>query len=113
MTYREYMEANRHENFSWCKPYADDTETHFLIVYDGIASSISTPYITAHRYGGCDFEAELEALARDVNPDYDLYSGYNDQQIAMERMHEIGCWHCPFRDECETMGEEMDETDYR
>lgn len=112
MTYLKYMEQNPAANFPWCKPYTNDEQTHFLIVYDGLANSIETPTATAHRYGGSDFNAELETLAREVNPDYDYYSGYGDQKIALDMMHEIGCWHCPFRDECEAMGEEMASTDY-
>ena len=66
-----------------------------------------------HRYGGGEFEEALEQLAREVNSDYDLYSGYDDTHIALQSMHEIGCWHCPFRDECEAMGEEVSSTDNR
>ena len=113
MTYLDYMREHTDENLSWCKPYTNDDETHFLVMYDGIAGSIDTPNITAHRYGGSDFEAELEKLAREVNAHYDLYSGWDDTHIALEAMHEVGCWRCPFRDECEAMGEEISATDYR
>lgn len=109
MTYLDYMNEHPDANFEWCKPYTNDAETHYLVIYDGIANSIDTPDMTAHRYGGSDFEAALETLAREVNPDYELYSGYSDQKIALDRMHEIGCWHCPFRDECEAMGEDLDD----
>ena len=112
MTYLEYMKEHPTENFSWCKCYTNADETHYLVMHDGIADSISTPSTIAHRYGGCDFEAELETLAREVNPDYDLYADWTDEHIALEAMHEIGCWHCPFRNECEAMGDDMSETDY-
>lgn len=113
MKYLDYMKQNPEQNFTWCKPYTNDSETHYLVVYDGIAHSIETPDITAHRYGGGNFDETLEQLAREVNPDYDLYSGYDDTYIALQSMHEIGCWHCPFRDECEAMGEEVSATDNR
>ena len=113
MKYIEYMQENPTEGFNWCHCYTNAAETHYLVMYDGTANSISTPNSTAYRYGGCDFDSELETLAREVNPNYDSYTGYNDSKIAIDAMHVVGCWHCPFRDECETMGEEMDDTDYR
>lgn len=113
MTYMDYMREHPEENFSWCKCYTNPEETHYMVMYDGLLNCINTPSVIAYRYGSHDFDAEIETLAREVNEDYDLYSEWDDIHIALDAMHEIGCWHCPFKDECEAMGEEMSETDWR
>ena len=114
MTYRDYMEEHTTENFSWCKPYTNNEETHYLIVHDGIAEAISTPSIEIQRCDGSRlFEEWMETLAREVHPDYDFCHGWSNQHIALVVMHEIGCCNCPFKYDCEAMGEEMEETDYR
>lgn len=113
MKYLEYMESHDGENFSWCKPYTDGNEERFLIMYDGIANSIDTPDGVFYRFDGSDFDTALEALARNVNPDYDLFIGYNDQQLALIKMHEVGCSKCPFRYECDTMMEDVSDDDYK
>lgn len=113
MTYLDY--ANDHPDFhpAWCVPFSDDSEERFLIIHDGLASMIESPEVTSVRGELlCDFDSDLGAFAQAVNPDYDAYSGYTDQQIAMMAMHETGCAACPFRHECEAMSAEMDETDY-
>lgn len=113
MTYLDYANENPDFHPAWCQPYADSDEERFLVVHDGLASLIDSPEVTSVRGEDlCDFESDLGALAQTVNPDYDLYTGYTDQQIALMKMHEIGCSACPFRYECETMAAEMDETDY-
>lgn len=35
MTYRQYMQDHPEENMSFCKPYTNDDEDRFLIMYDG------------------------------------------------------------------------------
>ena len=114
MTYREYMEKHPDKNFCWCKPYVNNEETHYLIVYDGIAEAISSPSVEVHRCdGSIQFDEWMETFAREINPDYDLYHCWSDQHIALEMMHECGCCSCPFKYECEVMGEEIEDTDYR
>jgi len=113
MTYREYMESHEDENFSWCKPFTNKDEDCFAIMYDGTIDHVITPEMEAQRYDGSLNDETLEVFARRVNPDYDLYGGWSDEHIALEVMHEIGCTSCPFKDDCEAMGEEMQETDYK
>ena len=52
MTYKEYFEQHPEANFTWCKPYTDETETRFLIMYDGEPLSIIAPGIEGHRHDG-------------------------------------------------------------
>lgn len=113
MTYREYFEAHEDENLSWCKPYANKDEDCFAIMHDGTIERVGTPEMEAQRYDGSLNDETLEAFARRVNPDYNLYSGWSDEHIILEAMHECGCANCPFIDDCEAMGEEIQETDYR
>ena len=56
---------------------------------------------------------DVEHFARAVNPDYDLYSGYDDAYIAIIAMQECGCAACPFCADCDAMGEEFGAADYR
>ena len=113
MTYREYFEEHDDENLSWCKPYANDEEDCFIIMYEGDAGGIVTPDVEAIRCEGTITDDLLEALARKVNTNYDWYSKWSDLHIALDAMHECGCASCPFKDDCDAMGEEMEETDYR
>ena len=113
MTYREYLEAHEDENFSWCKPYANKDEDCFAVMYDGAIERVVSPDMEAQRYDGSLNGEAMEAFARRVNPSYDLRSGWSDEHIALEVMHEIGCFNCPFKDDCEAMDEEMEEIDYR
>ena len=106
MKYIEKMERN--ENLSWCKPYVDDSGEYALIMQEGKAICIKTPYGTAYEYGTLD-DAALEEFARAVNPDYNLYSGWDDTHIALEAMHPVGCFFCPFKDECEAVNEKVDD----
>ena len=113
MTYLEYMQDHENENLSWCKPYSDDSGEYMLVMHDGEVHSILSPTCEAFRYDGTLTDELMERFAREVNHDYDLYSGWSDIHIALEAMHEVGCVSCHWRDDCEVMGEEMSETDYR
>ena len=113
MKYLEYMENHDGENLSWCKPYTDDSGDYKLIMYNGEVNSISAPDYEAFRYNGSMTPEIMEKFARAVNRDYDLYSGWEDWQIALEGMHETGCSCCPWRGECDAMAEEMNDGDYR
>lgn len=112
MKYSEYFEEHDTENFVWCIPFTDRTESYFIVVHDGLVDSIATPDIVAYRYGSVDFDALLEQVAREVDPNYDLYSGYSDLQIALGVMHGVGCYHCPFKEECEAYNSDMEDCDY-
>ena len=113
-TYGDYFEEHDDENFSWCKPYTDETEDYWLVIYDGEVEQIKSPTYTTDpvNYERPD-EDRVERFAREVNPDYDLYSGWSDTHIALEKMHETGCAHCPWFDECQAMGERMQDGDCR
>ena len=113
MTYAEYFENHETENFSWCKPYTDKTGEYMLVIHDGELSSIASPDIIAYRYDGSLTDEIIKQFAMAINPNYDLYSEWTDLHIALDSMHEIGCSHCPFKDECDAMEEEMQDTDYR
>ena len=113
MKYLEYMEENQYENMSWCKPYKDKSEKYTLVVHEGEPLSIMSPTTEAHRYDGSLNDEMMEQFARAVNPDYNEYSGWSDVQIALDAMHEVGCASCPWKEDCDAMGEEMDKLDYR
>lgn len=113
MKYIDYMNEHPTENLCWCKPYTNDDETHYLIMYDGKPEVIITPNIEAWRYDGSLTEAIMEQFAREVNPGYETYSHWSDTHIALEAMREIGCHYCPFKNDCDPMIEEMDQSDYR
>ena len=84
-----------------------------LVMYDGELSSIMSPTREAFRYNGTLTDEVLEQFAREVNPDYDLYTGWSDLHVALEAMHPVGCASCPWCEDCEAMYEEMSESDYR
>ena len=113
MKYLEYMQEHENEHFSWCTPYADKTGEYMLVMYDGELMSIMSPTCEADRYDGTLTDEALEQFARAINPDYDRYSGWSDLHIALEAMSPVGCASCPWREVCDAMGAEMDETDNR
>lgn len=116
MKYIEYMETHANENLSWCKPYTNNDETVYIVVHDGEAESISTPDREIVRgYNGTQdaIDEAVAQIAKDINPYYDDYSGWSDLHIALEEMHECGCASCPFKGDCDAMGEEMNDLDYR
>ena len=113
MTYREYMQEHDTENLSWCKPYTAKDGAYALIMYEGKPDSIISPDCEAHRWNGTLTDDVMEHFARAVNPDYDLYSGYDDAYIAIIAMQECGCAACPFCADCDAMGEEFGAADYR
>ena len=115
MTYREYFEEHENENIGWCKPYFDESEEYCIVMGGGSVASIDTPDERIIR--GLDpnrtLDEAITKIAKAINPDYDLYSGWPDIIIALETMHKGGCASCPFKDDCDVMGEEMEETDWR
>lgn len=115
MTYREYFEEHEDENLSWCKPYFDESGEYYINMYDGIVEAVITPKVKIIRVYDLNNTLDdiVTEVAKAVNPDYDFYSGWDDLHIALDAMHECGCASCPFKDDCEVMGEEIQETDYR
>ena len=109
MTYLEYMKTHENENLGWCKPYVDNSGNYFAIMYEGNMEWISMPDTEALRYDGSLTNEVLEAFARSVNPDYDVYSGWTDVHIALDAMREIGCSECPFRCDCDAMLEDIED----
>ena len=113
MKYSEYFEEHQAENFSWCKPYMDKTETYYVVMHDGEMLGIVTPTTVAYRYDGTLTDDLLERVAKEINPDFDSYSGWDLTHIILEAMNEVGCFHCPFKEDCEPYNEYMGETDNR
>ena len=113
MTYLEKMEreGKYNENMSWCKPFVDKTGEYFLIQHDGEIKSAKTPNGSFHLCHG-DFASEqaMQAFALAVNNGYySYYRGMTDEDIALDAMSETGCLNCPFRHECESVNEEIEE----
>lgn len=107
-TYRDLAEEDEGTNLGWCKPYVSADGNHVLILHDGEVESIFSPTVRAYRWNGSLTEEVMAAFAREVNPNYDEYQGWTDLHIALESMRETGCWHCPWRDNCDAMGEEVE-----
>lgn len=114
MTYRDYMMEHEDAGFEWCKIYIDKSEDYALLLYDGDLEAIMSPkgeFLRTGYYGTLTkelTEEDFEEFVREVNPEYDMYSGYNDLEIALQVMHKAGCYSCPWFHECEHMGEEID-----
>lgn len=100
MKYIDYMEQHPKENMSWCRPFLSD---------DGHALALNEGDPTCRFPDGAIGGQELmKRFAMEVNPSYDLYSGWDDIHIALECMHEVGCVDCPFADMCEVMNDELE-----
>ena len=112
MTYLEKMEreGKYNENMYWCKPFVDKTGEYFLIQHDGEIKSAKTPDGSFHICHG-DFASEqaMQKFAFAVNNGYYCYHGWTDESIALDAMTETGCLSCPFRHECESVNEEIEE----
>lgn len=111
MTYLEYMENHPDENLDWCRPYVSKDGEYALLKHDREPEIARTPAGDLYRYNGSLSGEALEQIARAVNPDYDVFNGWTDEQIAIIAMHETGCAACPWRHECEAMGAEMETPD--
>lgn len=109
MKYLDYMREHTDETLPWCSVYTDDSGEYCIAINEdkGVAETIKTPNGVTYSYGCQDFDAEVKRFAQAVNPDYDYYHGYTDIQIAIEKLHRVSCWDCPFRDACEAMAEEI------
>ena len=112
MKYLDYMRSHEDENLSWCKPYASDAGDHVLIMQEGKLLGIISPEREAFTDDTLTDEA-LKQFAREVNRDYDAYRGWDDLDIALKAMHEVGCAACPWREDCDAMHEDLYEDDNR
>lgn len=108
-TWREYYEYNNTENTQWCMPFCGDNrqignfkhDFDFLILFEGKAHSLYIDGKAIHDPS----EDDLKDFAKAINPDYDLYDGWDDLHIALDVMRECGCSQCPFFGECSEMDE--------
>lgn len=103
MTYRERMIKNG-GNLSWCVPYRVTTKGGDVIIIAENEGNIVGCQINGRDVDGMTWER----IARMVNPDYDLYSGWEDRHIAHDDVpwEELECRSCPWFDVCDAMDEE-------
>ena len=108
-TYRDYMRENPDENLTWCCPYVTDDGRYAVAVNEGEIIEAVTPegHLPEGHLSPLTAQ-EIEALARAVNPDYDLYEGWDDTYITLQAMHKTGCADCPFFERCDAMDQRMD-----
>lgn len=96
--YRKMMMDNG-GNLSWCKPLSYRDGKVILAVIEG--------EVVGLRIDGTDVEINADSVcrvAKMVNADYDLYSGWDDLHIIAEAPHEeLGCCNCPWFDICDAM----------
>lgn len=96
-----YEKMEKTENIGWCKPVVSDDGAAAVAEQEGRAVAVR---ISGVDYTGGAIPAALERAARRVNPDYDMYHGYDDLHIYLDGdTHETGCACCPWRDECDAM----------
>lgn len=107
MTYRDYHNDHPTENLGWCCPFTDgkgawlaeQSSTDGTIMFPDGSECTTTN------------TKKLRDFAKLVNPNYDMYLGYTDYEIALDAMHETGCAHCPWNAVCDAMDEELGESD--
>lgn len=115
LTYRDLMNEHESDNMGFCIPFHGDSkalgnfdhEFDFLILFEGQAHSLYLDGEAIHDPS----EEDLKKFAKAINPDYDLYDGWDDLHIALDVMTECGCSRCPFKDECEEMDNELQNED--
>lgn len=114
MTMREKM-SELDENLGWCKPISFNGGEIVIALNEGAVVSIQdhgedvpTQYIGNCVCGYTD--DQIKAVARRVNGDYDLYSGWDDVHILLEGGgEELPCRECPWFGICAAMDEEVEE----
>lgn len=106
------------ENLSWCRPYISEDGRYAVAINEGeicgmiLDGEPVEPVINQDRRWETIYTDEMiERFARSVNPNYDMYKGYDDLHIALERLREVGCCECPFCGECEAVNEEIEDTE--
>lgn len=96
--YRKMMMDNG-ENLCWCKPLSYQDGKVILAVNEG--------EIVGLRIDGTDVKINADSVrrvAKMVNPDYDLYDGWDEMHIIQEAPHEeLGCCNCPWFGICDAM----------
>ena len=108
-TYGEYMAEHPEENMSWCRPYVSDDGRYAVAVNEGeIIEAITPEGHLPVGYLSPLTEDEIEKLAREIDPEYELYSGWTDTEIILNKLHETGCASCPFFGKCDAMSQEME-----
>ena len=105
MTYRDYYNDHPNENLGWCRPFTDDNGA-WIAEQSSDDGTIMFP--NGAEYALTD-KAKLRDFAKLVNPNYDMYQGYTDYQIALDAMRETGCAHCPWNAACDVMDYELGE----
>lgn len=106
-TYRDYFAAHADECVDWCTPYIADGG-YAMAVNDVEMNELSGLMIAGEDIDTCDTREDAEPvkrLAKAVNADYDLYSGWSDTHIAIEAMRKVGCASCPWFKDCAQMDE--------
>ncbi len=105
MKTRDIM-VKKDENLSWCKPYVSEDSQYALAVCEGKVAGMV--------FAGKEVESDklddpslLKRFAKNVNPYFSDYSGWDDLHIALERMSETACRNCPWFDVCEAMEEDI------
>ena len=108
-TYADYMRDNPDENLDWCKPYISDDGRYAIAINEGEIIEAITPdgHLPVGHLSPLT-EDEIEKLAREIDHDYDLYDGWNDTEIILNKLHETGCSSCPFFGKCDAMQQEME-----
>ena len=101
MNYREIMMQND-ENLSWCKPLFFDS--------DKVIIAVNETGIVGIQIDGVDTDitpAEINAVARRVNEEYDEYKGWDDKHIILDADYrELPCRLCPWFGICDAMDAE-------
>lgn len=103
MLYKDYMKDNETENLSWCRPFTDGNG-NYIVIYE-TDCMIHSKDVSIN----CPTEKQLSEFAKTVNPYYDGYHGYTNEEIITDAMKEIGCCNCPFFNDCSAMDETWSE----
>lgn len=108
-TYADYMRDNPDENLDWCKPYVSDDGRYAIAINEGEIIEAITPegHLPVGHLSPLT-EDEIEKLAREIDPEYELYSGWTDTEIILNKLHETGCASCPFFGKCDAMSQRME-----
>lgn len=94
------------ENLGWCKP----------LVNKNVTVAVNNGTIIAIRKDDRDIpvsDSAVRELAKEVNPSYTQYSGWDDTHIALEAgWEELGCTGCPWKASCDAVNEAVEEYNF-